>query len=151
MITVEFLKRYLLQLEEFSDAEKIKNQVLEGDGYDGIVAMLEEMRTVETPCVILEDRSFGVIDNLASGPLDTFSLPLWVMLSGTHDQATELFNKAFILAKKILSLFIRDYDEISELEGFDLERVSYNKRMGGNGYYGYELLCTFRVNINLLP
>jgi len=152
MITTTYLKKVLPELKEFEDADKFVNQLKEGDGYDEIVAILGALRTTEFPCVVLEDRSSGTMDNLLEGPLDNTSIALWIMDQGDRDEttgATAIFTRTFALAKEIIKLFIRDISVEPELAGWDPSHVAYNKRMGGPKCLGYEMVLTFREDIDL--
>lgn len=145
MITSDYLISILPELEEFKNGE-IASHVHTGEGYDGVIALLENIRTTTFPCVIIEDRSTGNI-SIDSGPLDTFSLPLWVMVQESDKSVSDQYKLAFELLKKILKILIRDADA-GILSGFDYGRMPYNKRSGVDSY-GYEMLITFRTDIDL--
>lgn len=146
MITSEYLKRVLPELHEFEGLEMC-NAVHEAEGYDGVVALLENLRTGQFPCVVIEDRSIGNI-SIDSGPLDSYSIPLWIMVQDYSLEPSKLFQEAFEIGKKILKLLIRDAEKEDILAGFDYSRIAYNKRTGPD-CYGYEFLLTFRDNIDL--
>lgn len=116
MITSDYLISILPELEEFKNGE-IASHVHTGEGYDGVIALLENIRTTTFPCVIIEDRSTGNI-SIDSGPLDTFSLPLWVMVQESDKSVSDQYKLAFELLKKILKILIRDADA-GILSGFD--------------------------------
>lgn len=150
MLTKTYLEKVLPELEEFSDAEKFPLQLLEGDGYDEIIAILGSLRSVEFPCVVIEDRSSGIMEHLLEGPVDSTSMALWVMDQGNRDNnPSAIFESSFALAKRILKLLIRDCDKESSLAGWDTGRVAYNKRMGGPKCYGYEIVLSFNENLDL--
>lgn len=145
MINLDFLKRVLPELEEFRD--DIDSRVFEGEGYDGVIAILDNIRGISLPAVILEDRSIGNI-RIDSGPVDSFSLPVWVMVAKDRDNnsVSAAYASAFELGKKILKLFIRDAN--SALQGLDFSNIQYSKREATD-CYGYEFLITFRCDIDL--
>lgn len=147
MFTVDYLLQVLPELEQFEDPEKIPSQVLSGEGYDGIIAILENLRTAQFPCIIVEDRSIGNI-LIDSGTLDSFTIAMWVMIQKTDLSVTEQYKSAFSLGLEILKLLIRDKNLKSELSGFDYSGIQYNKRMGPD-CYGYEFVLTFREDIDL--
>lgn len=152
MITTTYLKKVLPELKEFEDADKFVNQFKEGDGYDEIVAILGNIRSIEFPCIVLEDRSSGTIGNLLAGPLDRTSIALWIMDQGDRDETeggSTIFKRTFSLALDIIKLFIRDKNVEPELAGWDIDHLAYNKRMGGPKCFGYELVLTFEENIDL--
>ena len=147
MITRDYLLTILPEIEEFS-SDDIQYQVLEADGYDGVVALLSNVRDVCFPAVVIEDRTIGNI-SIDSGPVDSYSIPLWVMVSNdTTKTRTELFQSAFNMTLKILKLFMRDINSAADLSGWDFARIGYSKRSGPD-CYGYEVLMTFRDNIDL--
>lgn len=144
MINLEYLKRVLPELEELRD--EIDSHVFEGEGYDGVIAILDNIRGISLPAVILEDRSMGNI-RIDSGPVDSYSLPVWVMVAKDRDNnsVSGAYASAFELGKKILKLFIRDAN--SELQGLDFSNIQYSKREATD-CYGYEFLLTFRCDID---
>lgn len=146
MLTVDYLSRVLPEIREFSDSSKLPGQILSGEGFDGIIAILENLRTSQFPCVILEDKSIGSID-IDAGPVDSYSISLWVMLQGT--EISKLYNDAFSLGTKILKKLVRDADTEPELQGLDSSHITYMKRSGAMDCYGYEFLITFKDNIDL--
>lgn len=147
MITKYYLKTILPEIEGFS-AEDIEQQVLEADGYDGVVALLGNVREVCFPAVVIEDRTIGNI-SIDSGPVDSYSIPLWVMVSNDSSKSkTEIFKIAYALTLKVLKLLMRDVDSVTDLSGWDYQRISYSKRSGPD-CSGYEILMTYRDNIDL--
>lgn len=120
-----------------------KSQVLTAEGYDGVIALLDNIRSCPLPCLILEDKAFGKID-ITEGPVDSYSLSLWLMIS-TDPQisVSDKYQQAYSLVLQLLKLLIRD-----SIEGLDLSSLSYSKRSAADSV-GYEILLTFRVNIDL--
>lgn len=148
MISRNYLLTILPELVEFSSEDEIEYQVLEADGYDGVVALLGNVRSIYFPVVVIEDRTIGNIST-DSGPVDSYSIPLWVMVSNDSSKTkTEIFKTAFTLVLKILKLFMRDVDSVADLTGWDFQRISYSKRSGPD-CSGYEILMTYRDNIDL--
>ncbi|MDP3387722.1 MAG: hypothetical protein Q8S24_10835 [Eubacteriales bacterium] len=145
MITSNYLKSILPELEEFNNIE-IDFHIQTAEGYDGVIALLENIRTTNFPCLVIEDRSMGNIA-VDAGPLDTYSIPLWVMVQDPEKSPTEQFKKAFELVKKILKILIRDADN-DIIKGLDYSRIPYNKRTAIDSF-GYEILLTFRMDIDL--
>ena len=152
MLTTKYLQQVLVELEEFSHLSNIENHIKSGDGYDAVTAILENIRSTDFPCVVIEDRSSGNF-TIEAGPVDTFTIALWVMLQQTReeeDDNSELFRQAFELVKRIIKILIRDQVARPSDMGFlDISRIPYNKRFGGAKCLGYELLLTFREEIDL--
>lgn len=145
MVTSDYLISILPEMEEFRSQDPATHVQI-AEGYDGVIALLENIRTANFPCLIIEDRSMGNIA-IDAGPLDTYSIPIWVMVQNSEMGVSEQYNKAFDLIKKLLKILIRDADN-GTLEGFDYTRIPYNKRSAVDSY-GYEILLTFRVDIDL--
>lgn len=149
MITTEYLKELLKNHEEFSDYE---NQIMSGDGYDEITAILENIRTVQFPCVVLEERSFGNF-SIEQGAVDTYTKALWIMVQQRRDEQqsnAQLYKRAFNLMKMIIRLMIaKQQTGAKEVASLNIARMPYNKREGGPGCLGYELLLTFNEDISL--
>ena len=97
---------------------------------------------------MIEDRTIGNI-SIDSGPVDSYSIPLWVMVSNHSSKSkTEIFKIAYALTLKVLKLLMRDVDSVTDLSGWDYQRISYSKRSGPD-CSGYEILMTYRDNIDL--
>ncbi|MHC1781018.1 MAG: hypothetical protein AB9922_12365 [Bacteroidales bacterium] len=145
MVTSDYLISILPEMEEFRSQDPSAHVQI-AEGYDGVIALLDNIRTASFPCLIIEDRSIGniVID---PGSLDTYSIPVWVMVQNTGESVTEQYKKAFELVKKLLKILVRDADN-GTLEGLEYSRIPYNKRSAVDSY-GYEILLTFNVDINL--
>lgn len=146
MLSIEYLKPTLSPLKEFVSLD---SQILQGNGYDGVIDILQNMRSITFPCVILETGSSGSVQNV-EGPVDTYTQSLWVMgqLGRGEDEAA-LYAAMKKLAMKIVARFLLDLTEAPELEGFDYQRFTYMQRWGGNNARGWELMLTFRQNFSL--
>lgn len=145
MITTDYLISILPEMEEFQSPDPTTH-VQMAEGYDGVIALLENIRSANFPCLIIEDRSVGNIA-IDAGPLDTYSIPIWVMVQNSEMGVSEQYNKAFELIKKLLKIMIRDALS-GALQGLDYSRIAYAKRSAVDSY-GYEILLTFRVDIDL--
>lgn len=146
MLSIEYLKPTLFPLKEFVSLD---TQILQGNGYDGVIDILQNMRSITFPCVILETGSSGTVQNV-EGPVDTYTQSLWVMgqLGRCEDEAA-LYSAMKKLAMKIVSRLLLDIGTAPELEGFDFQRFTYMQRWGGNNARGWELMFTFRKNFAL--
>ena len=96
-------------------------QVHASDGYDGVISILANIRGTAFPCVVLEDRSSGEL-GCRPGGFDSYSLVLWVMDSKGREE---------------------------HFPGMDIASIPYNRRQGGPGCCGYELVISFFDDIDL--
>ncbi len=149
MLNKDQLKNSLAQLPEFRD--NIEAQLLEGEGFDAILELVKNLRSIAFPCVVFEGRSSGSIQ-LVEGPVDTFTQSLWVMGQlGRSENEALLYDQMFALAQKVIAKLIYDRKKgISELAEWDWRSTSYMKRYGGQNARGWEIVLTFRENISLL-
>lgn len=145
MITKEYILSIIPELVEFESSE-IETHVQTAQGYDAVIALFENIRTVNFPAVIIENRTSGNI-LYDCGPLDNYSIPVWIMLQDNEKEPAEIYDDAFELMKKIIKILIRD-TSLGLLPGLDYTHMSYNMRSATDAY-GYELLLTFRTDIDL--
>lgn len=148
MLTSSFIKQSLVALKDFTSPD---SQILEGNGYDGVIDILQNMRGVSYPCVILEAGGSGTIQFI-EGPVDTFTQSLWVMgqLGRGEDEAA-LYSQMKALARKIAAKLLADGNRgAEEVASIDWSRFSYMQRWGGPNARGYELVFTFKENFSLL-
>lgn len=148
MLTNSFLLSSLSSLREFISPDC---QILQGNGYDGVIDILQNLRSVVYPCVILEAGGSGTVADV-EGPVDTFTQSLWVMgqLGRGEDEAA-LFSQMKSLAMKVVAKLMVDMAAgAPEVQGLDYQRFSYMQRYGGPNARGYELVLTFRQNFSLL-
>lgn len=144
MLDIDYLQSALSGLPEFPRPDR---QVFASDGYDGVLAVLSNIRAAEFPCVVLEDRSTGEL-GYRPGGIDTYSLVLWVMLAKSRDeQESTVYARAFTLMKNIVRLLVND--RRNHFPGMDISSMPYNRRQGGPGCYGYEVIITFFDDIDL--
>lgn len=152
MLNKKYLHEVLPELSEFGELTEIENHVKTGGGYDEVTAILENIRTVEFPVVVIEDRSSGNF-TIEEGTMDTYTIALWVMVQNTRSEeqdTSDLYKDSFALLKKIVGLLLRDQvQRPGELGSLDISRMPYNRRMGGPNCLGYELLLTFKEDIEL--
>lgn len=147
MLTVDYLKSSLYSLREFVSTD---TQILQGNGYDGIIDILEHLRSVSFPAVILEAGSSGTVQ-FVEGPVNTFTQSLWVMgqLGRGEDEAA-LYLSMLNLARKIVARLVLDIDKAPEVQGLDFQRFTYLQRWGGQNARGYEIILTFRKDFSLV-
>ncbi len=144
MLNQSLLNRILKELPEFTD----NHQILEGDGYDAVIDLLGNLRSVKFPAVILESRSSGVI-SIVEGPLDRSTQSIWVMGQlGRDENEAALYDSMFELTKKVISKLLA-YHDTPELHEWNHSRISYMKRYGGQNARGYEIILNFEENIGL--
>ena len=148
MLTNSFLRRVLGQLVSFPDPE---NQILEGNGYDGIQDILNGSRSIEWPCVILESGGSGTFQ-VVEGAVDTYTQSVWVMdkLGRTESEA-EVYRKTKELSRQVAAMLLAEGLGKGTPEAADIQwqQVTYMQRYGGPDARGYELIFTFKENISM--
>jgi len=154
MLKVSDLTSILQPIKELQG----QGHILEGNGYDRIMAILKSLRGTTFPCVILEARAGGQVDMIGGGPIDSCTQSLWVMVQlGRDEDEVAAFEQAWELAKKILARFIQcdpissldTKDKMEVLRSWDYNRISYMQRYGGPTCRGYEVVLTFRDYVSL--
>lgn len=152
-INIEMLsKDHIIELLKGAIAElKDDSHFLDGYGYDSIVALLTNLRSVSFPCIILEGRGTGTI-NLVEGPLDRFSQSLWIMgRLGRDEDEPALYDEMFRLMHRVLVVLLDAAKKgDKELEGWNWNSMTYMKRYGGQEARGYEVVLNFAENISLV-
>lgn len=148
MLSTDYLRRTLTELKEFRDGE---TQILQGNGFDGIIALLDELRSVEFPCVVLEAGGSGTVQ-VIEGPVDTFTQSVWVMGQlGRGEDESELYSAMKTLSRKVAAKILNDYAAgVPEAAGILWQRYSYMQRWGGQNARGYELMFTFAEDFPLI-
>lgn len=148
MLSKNYLDKILPELEEVHDTA---TQVLEGDGYDGILEVLQNLRSVEFPAFVLEDKTSGAI-SLVEGPVDNYSQSIWVMCrEGREDNGAEIYSKVLTICYRLLALLLKHFrDHDSELAGWNHNRIAYMRRRGGQDCRGWELVLSFSDDFSLL-
>lgn len=144
MLDIDYLKFALSGLQEFPRPDR---QVFASDGYDGVLAVLSNVRAAEFPCVVLEDRSTGEL-GYRPGGYDTYNKVLWVMdQKGRDEREGEAYARAFTLVKKVVRILARDRRH--RFPSLDIASIPYSRRQGGVACYGYELILSFQEDIDL--
>jgi hypothetical protein len=149
MLTNNYLLSSLSSLKDFVSPS---TQILQGNGYDGIIDILQNMRGVTYPCVILESGGSGSVQ-VVEGPVDTYTQSLWVMGNlGRGEDEDALFRAMKALTMKVFAKLLQDRREGThpEVQELDFQRFTYMQRWGGPNARGYELVLTFRENYSLL-
>ena len=149
MLTNNYLLSSLSSLKDFVSPS---TQILQGNGYDGVIDILQNMRGVTYPCVILESGGSGSVQ-VVEGPVDTYTQSLWVMGNlGRGEDEDALFRAMKALTMKVFAKLLQDRREgtHSEVQELDFQRFTYMQRWGGPNARGYELVLTFRENYSLL-
>ena len=148
MLTNSFLRRVLGQLVSFPDPE---NQILEGNGYDGIQDILNGSRSIEWPCVILESGGSGTFQ-VVEGAVDTYTQSVWVMdRHGRTESEAEVYRKTKELSRQVAAMLLAEGLGKGTPEAADIQwqQVTYMQRYGGPDARGYELIFTFKENISM--
>jgi hypothetical protein len=145
-------KDHIIELLKGTIAElKDDSHFLDGYGYDSIVSLLTNLRTVSFPAIILEGRGTGTI-NLVEGPVDRFSQSIWVMgRLGRDEDETALYDDMFKLMHRVLvKILAAAKNGDPQLAGWNWRSITYMKRYGGQDARGYEVVLTFEENISLV-
>ena len=126
-------------------------QVIEGSGYDAIIALLDNLRGVEFPCVVLESGNSGTCQ-VYDGPVDTYTQSIWVMgQMGREEDEALLYAQMKQLARKVIAKLLDDFrKEVPQVADIDWNRFTYIRHGGGQNARGYEIIFTFRENCSLL-
>ena len=149
MLKVSDLTRLLQSITELQG----EGHILEGNGYDGVMAILKSLHGTSFPCVILESRGSGQFSIGQSGPLDSATQSMWVMGQlGRDEDESAAYSSMFNLCKKIIRTMLNQYPNVSlapakadaSLTDWDPTRISYMQRYGGPTCRGYELLLIFK-------
>lgn len=149
MLTNNYLLSSLSSLKDFVSPS---TQILQGNGYDGVIDILQNMRGVTYPCVILESGGSGSVQ-VVEGPVDTYTQSLWVMGNlGRGEDEDALFRAMKALTMKVFAKLLQDWSEGThpEVQELDTQRFTYMQRWGGPNARGYELVLNFRENYSLL-
>lgn len=145
MLTVEKIKTLVGDLPQFTD---IDNQIFTASGYDAVIAILERMRDIEFPCLVLEDKSSGELGCIPGG-LDTYSISLWVMGRVERDEdRSSIIDAMFTLSKNIVKKMAVNIED-PDIVGLDIKHIPYNRRQGGMDCVGFELMLNFTEDISL--
>lgn len=148
MLTSDYIKEVLGRLQAFQNPE---TQILEGNGYDGVLDIIKNSRSIEYPCVILESGGSGTLQ-VIEGPVDTYSQSLWVMdRLGREESEALIYAKMKNLTRLVAAILLNDglTNERPESSGITWQQVSYMQRYGGPDVRGYEIIFTFKENISL--
>ena len=118
MLTNNYLLSSLSSLKDFVSPS---TQILQGNGYDGVIDILQNMRGVTYPCVILESGGSGSVQ-VVEGPVDTYTQSLWVMGNlGRGEDEDALFRAMKALTMKVFAKLLQDrregtHPEVQELD-----------------------------------
>lgn len=148
MLTSDYIKEVLGRLQAFQNPE---TQILEGNGYDGVLDIIKNSRSIEYPCVILESGGSGTLQ-VIEGPVDTYSQSLWVMdRLGREESEALIYAKMKNLTRLVAAILLNDglTNERPESSSITWQQVSYMQRYGGPDVRGYEIIFTFKENISL--
>lgn len=148
MLSADYLRRTLSELREFGHPE---TQILQGSGFDGVIELLDSLRSVEFPCVVIEAGGSGNVQ-LIEGPVDTYTQSVWVMgRLGRSEEEAALYAEMKELARKITAKLLQDAAaRVPEAAAIDWTRFAYMQRYGGQNARGYELVFTLKENFSLL-
>lgn len=145
MLTAGRIKTLVEDLPQFTD---IDNQIFTASGYDAVIAILERMRDIKFPCIVLEDKSSGELGCIPGG-LDTYSVSLWVMGRVERDEdRSSIIDEMFALSKCVVKKLAANIED-PDIAGLDIKHIPYNRRQGGMDCVGFELMLNFTEDISL--
>lgn len=152
MITKEYLNNLIIRTVGFdATLENVANKSFSVSGYDSAIALCENIRDIESPFAILEEKNSGVL-SAEFGGLDSYSQSIWVMVVANERSGTDKYaasRKSFDLLKKLIAKMIRDKQEGNENAiGLDISSFNYFNRNTALSS-GFEVTINFNDDINL--
>jgi len=151
-LNLDFLKQVLPELNEFQSVS-VNNQIKAVSGYDEATTVVENLRDVAFPLVLIEDVPTGYL-GFVSGFSDRRVTSIWVLYKAndlTADARRKALMDSFELAKNILRRIVREnanYDGIGQF--FEAARTQYFPRGPiAQQVFGYEFMLNTIEEINL--
>jgi hypothetical protein len=152
-VNFELLQQLLPGLMEFANPDHFPEQLFSVNGFDEATAVVEKLRGIQFPAVLIEETGNGYI-SYASGFCDHRTVSIWVLQRAAGLSAAgrkQAYAQTFDLAKEILRLLIRSnagYDGAGHF--IDFTRTAYVPRgpMAQN-VFGYEFILTINEEIDL--
>jgi hypothetical protein len=149
----DFMKNIIREMPEFANIDR---QIFSVVGFDEAVAVVENIRTTEFPCVLVEDIPDGNI-SFKSGFCDNRTVSIWTLYKAqqnTNAERKSAFLSAFEMSKVIMGKILVAYTNCYDNENFyiDFERgTAYMPRgpLAGN-VYGYEFVFVTKQEIGLM-
>jgi hypothetical protein len=152
-LNFELLQQLLPGLPEFANPDRFPEQLFSVNGFDEATAVVEQLRGIQFPAVLLEETGSGYI-GYASGFCDHRTVSFWVLQRAADISAAgrkQAYAQTFGLAKEILRLLVRSnagHDGTGQF--IDFTRTAYIPRgpMAQN-VFGYEFMLAISEEIDL--
>jgi hypothetical protein len=152
-INRELLEQLLPELPGFVNPSHFHEQLFSVNGFDEATAVVEQLRGVRFPAILIEETANGYI-SCASGFCDHRTVSLWVLQQAgslAPDDRKQAFAGAFDLGKEILRLLVRanaGYDGSGMF--IDFTRTAYIPRGPiAQNVFGYEFMLSTAEEIDL--
>jgi hypothetical protein len=152
-LNFELLQQLLPTLIEFANSERFPEQLFSVNGFDEATTVVEKMRGVQFPVVLIEETGNGYI-SYASGFCDHRTMSIWVLQRAAGISAAErkqAYAQTFGLAKEILRMLVQSNAAYNGTEQFiDFTRTAYIPRGPlAQNVFGYEFILTITEEIDL--
>jgi hypothetical protein len=152
-VNFELLQQLLPELPEFANSDRFPEQLFSVNGFDEAATIVEQLRGVQFPAVLIEETGNGYI-SYASGFCDHRTVSLWALQRADGIAAAgrkQAYAQTFDLAKEILRLLIRSnagYDGAGHF--IDFTRTAYVPRGPiAQNVFGYEFIIAISGEIDL--
>ena len=147
MLSKEYIERVVEDALMLPPGER----VFMTQGYDESVAVIQNVRHIDWPAIIAEDRSGGTL-TLLEGGHDSHTQSLWIMNQpGNGEEPSDAYRRSFEQMKKIVAtMAIRAFaphDE-AKIYGLQADQFPYYRRRAATAY-GYEVLLYFEEEVDL--
>jgi hypothetical protein len=152
-VNFELLQQLLPELVEFTNSERFPEQLFSVNGFDEATAVVEQLRGILFPAVLIEETGNGYI-GYAAGFCDHRTVSIWVLQRAAGVSAAErkqAYAKTYELAKEILRLLIRaNAGYNGDGQFIDFARTAYIPRgpMAQN-VFGYEFILNVSEELDL--
>jgi hypothetical protein len=152
-VNFELLQQLLPELVEFANSERFPEQLFSVNGFDEATTVVEQLRDVQFPAVLIEETGNGYI-SYASGFCNHRTISIWVLqrAAGLSAGRKEAYAQMFDLAKKILCLLVRSNAGYNGGAGqfIDFTRTAYIPRGPvAQNVFGYEFILNVSEELNL--
>jgi hypothetical protein len=151
-VNFELLQQLLPELPEFANPDHFPEQLFSVNGFDEATAVVEKLRDIQFPAVLLEETNSGYI-SYVSGFCDHRTISIWVLQRADLSAAArkQAYTQTFDLGKEILRRLVRvsaTYDGLGQ--SIDFTRTAYIPRgpMSQN-VFGHEFILTVSEELNL--
>jgi hypothetical protein len=152
-LNFELLQQLLPELPEFASPAHFPEQLFSVNGFDEATAIVEPLRSIRFPAVLLEETGNGYI-SCAAGFCDHRAISIWVLQRAPDLSAAarkQAYAQTFDLGKEILRRLVRvnaAYDGMGQC--IDFARTAYIPRGPiAQNVFGYEFLINISEELDL--